>query len=67
MNVDRNRWKKSAEADDQSAPSLDSEPCADLGVIEVDLGYIFADVGYDGTITLIPNTLSDIEIVAPTQ
>jgi len=67
MTPSPNRQPGGSESGGQFAPTVNSESTVDLGVIEVDLGYIFDDVGYDGTITLIPNTSDDTDIIAPTQ
>jgi hypothetical protein len=67
MTLDRNRQPRGVENGGQFAPSSNFESSVDLGVIEVDLGYIFSDVGHPGTFTLVPNSISDVEIVAPTQ
>lgn len=67
MAPNRNRQLKGTENGGQFAPSPNPESTVELGVIEISLGYIFDDVGYPGTISLIPDTSSDIEIIAPTQ
>ena len=67
MTLDQNRQPKGTETGGQFAPSSSPESAVNLGVIDVDLGYIFDDVGHTGTFTLVPNSISDVETVAPTQ
>ena len=66
MTSSPNRQPGGSESGGQFAPDVNSESTVDLGVLEVDLGYLFDDVGHPGTILLIPDTPGDIGI-APTQ
>ncbi len=59
MTLSRNRQPRGVENGGQFAPSSNSEPTVDLGVVEVSPGYLFDDVGYPGTITLVPITDGD--------
>ncbi len=65
--MNRNREPKGAETGGRFAASINPESTVDLGVIEVDLDYLFDDVGHVGTITLVPDISRDVDIVAPTQ
>ena len=65
--MNRNREPKGAETGGQFTAGINPESTIDLGVIEVDLDYLFDDVGYVGTITLVPDTSRDVDIVALTQ
>jgi len=64
MNFSPNCQPGDSESGSRFVPSVNSESTVELGVIEVDLGYLFDDVGYPGTISLVPN---DTDIIAPTQ
>jgi hypothetical protein len=67
MTLDQNRQPKGTETGGQFAPSSSPESAVNPGVIDVHLGYIFDDVRHPGTFTLVPNSISDVETVAPTQ
>jgi hypothetical protein len=49
------RQPKGKSTGGQFALSANSESTVDLGVIDADLGYLYSDVGVQGSITIVPD------------